>query len=74
MWTLAVCTIATLIPWVIQTADYRYRKIFILHMDTCLNYYADRIFHLRYVGGDCLIMAECFALIYNENGRRREAL
>jgi tetratricopeptide (TPR) repeat protein len=74
IWTLTVCTMSASITWTFQTADYRYRKLLVPHIDACLGMYPDGIFHLRDVDQDCLNMAEGFELAYSENGRRREAL
>src|SRR5271155_5179209 len=73
-WTLAVSTIAMSISWTFQTSDYRFRRSLIPHLDTCLRVYGDGIFRLQAVENDSLSMAEKFALAYQENGRRVEAL
>jgi tetratricopeptide (TPR) repeat protein len=73
-WTLTASTIAISITWAFQTFDYRFRKSLVPHIDACLGFYDDGIFHLRESGQDCLYMAELLALTYGENGRRQEAL
>ena len=73
-WTLAVSTIAMSISWTFQTSDYRFRRSLIPHLDACLRVYSDGIFRLQAAENDSLIMAEKFALAYQENGRRVEAL
>ena len=74
VWTLAASTIAISIPWAFQTLDYRFRKSLVPHIDACLGFYDDGIFHLRESGQDCLDMADKFALTYGETGRQQEAL
>ena len=73
-WTLTVSTIAASISWTFQTADYRFRRSLIPHLDACLRVYGDGIFRLQTTENDNLDMAEKFALAYQENGRRVEAL
>ena len=61
------------ILWTFKTVDYRYRKSLVPHIDACLGYRNDGIFHLRDIGEDCQRMAAQFALAYSEwvDGRRR---
>jgi tetratricopeptide (TPR) repeat protein len=73
-WTLTASTIAISIPWAFQIFDYRFRKSLVPHIDACLGFYDDGIFHLRESGQDCLNMADKFALTYGEVGRQQEAL
>jgi tetratricopeptide (TPR) repeat protein len=74
IWISAVSTIAVSIQWTYQTADYRFRRALVPHVDACLGFYADGIFHLQPAGNEYLDMAEMFALAYQENGRQRDAL
>jgi len=74
IWISAVSTIAISIQWIFQTADYRFRRALVPHMDACLRFYDDGIFHLQAAGNECLSMAEKFALVYQENGRQQDAL
>ncbi len=73
-WTETTSTVALSIPWTFETVDYRYRKSLVPHIDACLGYRNDGIFHLRDIGEDCQRMAAKFALAYSEVGRRQEAL
>jgi tetratricopeptide (TPR) repeat protein len=72
-WTLTVSTIAVSISWTFQTADYRFRRSLIPHLDACLRVYGGGIFRLQTTKNDNLGMAEKFALAYQENGRYVEA-
>jgi tetratricopeptide (TPR) repeat protein len=74
IWTLTICMMSMSISWTFQTVDYRFRRLLVPHIDACLRIYPDGVFHLRDVGQDCLNMAEKFGLVYQENGRRQEAL
>jgi hypothetical protein len=74
IWISTVSTIAVSIPWTFQTADYLFRRALVPHVDACLRFYADGIFHLQAAGNECLNMAEKFALTYQENGRQQDAL
>jgi tetratricopeptide (TPR) repeat protein len=74
IWISAVSTIAASIQPIFQTADYRFRRALVPHVDACLGFYANGIFHLQAAGNEYLDMAEMFALVYQENGRQRDAL
>ncbi|KIM92942.1 hypothetical protein OIDMADRAFT_36187 [Oidiodendron maius Zn] len=73
-WTISACSIAVSISWAFQTADYRFRKHLVPHIDSCLHTYEDGVFHIRQVSEECLSMAQLFALAYGEAGRQRETL
>ena len=74
IWISAVSTVAISIQRIFQTADYQFRRALVLHVDACLRFYDDGIFHLQAAGNECLNMAEKFALAYQENGRQQDAL
>jgi Tetratricopeptide repeat len=74
VWIVTVSMIAVSISWAFKTSDYRFRKSLVPHINACLGFYGDGVFYLRELGEYCLTMAEKFALAYQENGRRQEAL
>jgi tetratricopeptide (TPR) repeat protein len=74
IWMSAVSTIAVSIHWTYRTADYWFRRALVPHVDACLGFYDDGIFHLQAIGNEYLEMAEKFALVYQENGRQQDAL
>jgi hypothetical protein len=65
-WTISTCSIAMSISWAFQTADYRFRKQLVPHIDSCLHTYEDGVFHLCQVSEECLSMARLFVLVYGE--------
>ena len=74
LWTHALFTLAFSVSWSFQTKDYQYRKCLVPHVDTCLVYQAHGIFHELGLSEDVLLIAENFALVYQETGRQRETL
>jgi tetratricopeptide (TPR) repeat protein len=74
IWMSAVSSISLSIQSTHQTADCRFRRALVPHVDACLGFYDDGIFHLRTIGNEYLEMAEKFALTYQENGRQQDAL
>jgi tetratricopeptide (TPR) repeat protein len=74
IWMLALSTLAMSIPRDFQLSDYRLRQSQLPHINACLAFHDDGVFHLRDVGKECLEMAETFALTYSEAGRRPQAL
>lgn len=73
-WTLTASTMATSMSLGSWTSDFQFRRSLIPHIDVCLRFFDDGIFHLREIGEDCPTMVEKFANSYSENGRTREAL
>ena len=44
------------------------------HIDACLDFQKNGIFHLQNIGEDCLNMANNFAFMYSEVSQGQEAL
>jgi hypothetical protein len=74
VWMVTVSMMALSIPSAFQTSDHRFQQSLVTHIDACLRFKKDGIFYLRKFGENSLSMAEKFALAYQENGRRQEAL
>lgn len=74
MWTLTISTVALSIPWTTQLVDYRFGRSLVLHIDACLSDQSDRLFDLHVAGEDRLNMLSSFAVVYQEAGRRQDAL
>ena len=73
-WRVTTSTIAISIPRTSWTFDYRFRKSLVPHIDACLGFHDNGIFHLRQLGQDYLYIARYFALTYSENSRLHQAL
>lgn len=74
MWAHALSTLAFSVSWSFQTKDYRYRDCLVPHVDTCLVYQDDGLFHVLGLSLDLLKIAHNFALVYREAGRQQDAL
>lgn len=74
LWAHALSTLAFSVWWSFSTEDFQYRKCLVPHVDTCLVYQDDGIFHIPGLGQDLLRMADNFALLYREAGREQKAL
>jgi tetratricopeptide (TPR) repeat protein len=74
-WAIAVSIIAASIPCTFGGSEYRFRQSLLPHLNACLSYYGyEVVFRLLELGDMFLSMASKFILVYQENGRRSEAL
>ena len=73
-WEQAIATVALSIGWDNNTNGYHHRRTLVPHIDACLDGQNDSIFDLHDAGTASLRIAENFAQVYHEVGRRQDAL
>ncbi len=73
-WAQAISTVALSIGPDSNPMGYHYRRTLVPHIDAILDGQVDSIFDLHDAGKDSLRIAENFAQVYHEVGRRQDAL
>src|SRR5205809_101966 len=73
-WRIAASTLAMSISWKFQSFDYNFRRFLLPHTDFCLGSHNSELFTIGDGELERLEIAAKFALVYQECGRRQEAM
>jgi Tetratricopeptide repeat len=77
MWTFTATTIAISIDPIYSIENYHFRRALVPHIDSCIPFQKDGIFHLAQLDSqlqhECLEMALNLAIAYGENSRPQKA-
>ena len=73
-WTQTASLITLSMPSTDETADCRFRRALVPHIDTCLSFRDEGIFYLEGIGEKCQVIAEMCANVYEKAGRFQETL
>ncbi|KAN0070689.1 hypothetical protein V8E54_011558 [Elaphomyces granulatus] len=67
-------TLSSAISWTFHTSDYRFRRMLIPHIDSCLGSCQSASAILKYSDDHQVEMAHKFSLAFSENGRLRDSM
>ncbi|KAN0067442.1 hypothetical protein V8E54_014532 [Elaphomyces granulatus] len=72
--TAASYTLSSAISWTFRASDYKFRRMLVPHIDSCLGSRQCSSSILRYSDENQLQMAASFSLAFSENGRLRDGM